>query len=258
MSTQFARRVLVRVLARFLAVFLLEASAILFLGPSRTQAQTGPTGAMTGTVTDPSGHAIANVLVTATNRGSGQAREETTGADGVYRFSQLLPGEYRVKFTAAGFKSADIESVTINVTERSGLNQVLAPEAARALSTGPDACTSFHEFATTDCSLTWHGITVYGAYDVGVGWVSHGLPENGYNYEGESLVTRNGNHPQYLIAPNNLSQTGLGIKGTQEIMYGLSAVFNASTGINPQSGQLANAPATNTINAGLPRGSYSA
>jgi hypothetical protein len=34
-------------------------------------------------------------------------------------------------------------------------------------------------------------------------------------------------------------------------------VFNASTGINPQSGQLANMAATNTINAGLPRGSYS-
>src|SRR5271165_6782007 len=43
----------------------------------------------------------------------------------------------------------------------------------------PDPCVSGHEFATTDCALTWHGITVYGAYDVGVGWVSHGLPENG-------------------------------------------------------------------------------
>src|SRR5271154_5598599 len=119
------------------------------------------------------------------------------------------------------------------------------------------ACSSVQDFYDTDCSLTWHGITVYGAYDVGAGWVSHGLPENGYNYEGESLVNRNGNHPQYLIAPNNLSQTGLGIKGTQEILYGFSAVFNASTGINPQSGQLANLAATNTINAGLPRGSYS-
>ncbi|MFY9979814.1 MAG: hypothetical protein WAK22_16425, partial [Candidatus Sulfotelmatobacter sp.] len=37
-----------------------------------------------------------------------------------------------------------------------------------------DPCASGHEFATTDCTLTWHGITLYGAYDVGVGWVSHG------------------------------------------------------------------------------------
>ena len=121
----------------------------------------------------------------------------------------------------------------------------------------PAACASVQEFLATVCPLTWHGITLYGAYDVGVGWVSHGLPENAYNYEGESLINRNGNHSQFLIAPNNLSQTGLGIKAKEEFLQGWSVVFNASTGINPQSGQLANLAATNTINAGLPRGSYS-
>jgi len=121
----------------------------------------------------------------------------------------------------------------------------------------PDPCTSGHEFATTDCALTWHGITVYGAYDVGVGWVSHGLPENGYNYEGESLVNRNGYQHRFLVAPNNLSQTGLGIRGKEEFLSGWSVVFNASTGINPQSGLLANASATDTVNNGLPRASYS-
>ena len=105
--------------------------------------------------------------------------------------------------------------------------------------------------------LTWHGITLYGAFDVGVGWVSHGLPENGVNYEGESLVNRNGNHSQFLIAQNNLSQTGLGIKGKEEFMDDWFVVFNASTGINPQSGQLANMAATNTTNNGLPRSAYS-
>jgi predicted porin len=119
------------------------------------------------------------------------------------------------------------------------------------------ACTSLHEFVGTDCPLTWNGITLYGAYDIGLGWVSHGLPENGYNYEGESLVNRNGNHSQFLIAPNNLQQTGLGIKGKVEFMDQWYGVFNASTGINPQSGQLANMAATNTTNSGLPRYAYS-
>jgi predicted porin len=126
-----------------------------------------------------------------------------------------------------------------------------------SLSDAPDPCASGHEFATTDCALTWHGITVYGAYDVGVGWVSHGLPENGYNYEGESLVNRNGYQHRFLIAPNNLQQTGLGIRGKEEFLPGWSVVFNASTGINPQSGLLANASATDIINNGLPRSSYS-
>jgi predicted porin len=121
----------------------------------------------------------------------------------------------------------------------------------------PDPCTSGHEFATTDCTLTWHGITLYGAYDVGVGWVSHGLPENGYNYEGASLVNRNGFEHRFLVAPNNLQQTGLGIRGKEEFRHGWSVVFNASTGINPQSGLLANASETDIINNGLPRSSYS-
>ena len=108
----------------------------------------------------------------------------------------------------------------------------------------PDACASGHEFATTDCTLTWHGITLYGAYDVGFGWVSHGLPENGYNYEGESLVNRNGYQHRFLVTPNNLQQTGLGIRGREEFLPGWAVVFNASTGINPQSGLLANASAT--------------
>jgi predicted porin len=121
----------------------------------------------------------------------------------------------------------------------------------------PDPCTSGHEFLTTDCTLTWHGITLYGAYDVGVGYVSHGLPENATNYEGESLVNRNGYQHRFLVAPNNLQQTGFGIRGKEEFLPGWSVVFNASTGVNPQSGQLANASATDIQNNGLPRGSYS-
>jgi predicted porin len=126
--------------------------------------------------------------------------------------------------------------------------QQLSPEAASASAPKAEAASD---------SLTWHGITLYGTLDVGVGWVSHGLPENGVNYEGESLVNRNGNHSQFLIAQNNLSQTGLGLKGKEEFLPGWFGVFNASTGINPQSGQLANQVATNVINNGLPRSSYS-
>jgi predicted porin len=132
-----------------------------------------------------------------------------------------------------------------------------ADQTAPAAPPGPAGCGSFQEFVATDCPLTWHGVTLYGAFDVGLGWVSHGLPENAYNYEGESLVNRNGNRSQFLIAPNNLSQTGLGIRGKEEFLHDWYVVFTASTGINPQSGQLANMAATNTVNAGLPRGSYS-
>src|SRR5271170_5459039 len=249
MNTRFAQRILAGL---FLAGF-----AVLFLGPSMAQAQTAATGAIAGTVTNPLGDGVANVLVTATNKGTSQARKQKTGTDGEYKFSLLPPGDYRVKFSATGFKTAAINSVSVNATERAGLNEVLDPEPAQAVPHTPDPCLNGHEFATTDCTLTFHGITLYGAYDVGVGWVSHGLPENGYNYEGASLVNRNGYEHRFLVAPNNLQQTGLGIRGKEEFLPGWSVVFNASTGINPQSGLLANASATQTINNGLPRASYS-
>jgi hypothetical protein len=138
---------------------------------------------------------------------------------------------------------------------------VLATAGSPALAqqTSPGAPSSQDMAAKADAAgpLTWNGITLYGAFDVGAGWVSHGLPENGYNYEGESLVNRNGAHPQFLVAPNNLSQTGLGLRGKEEFLPGWFAVFNGSTGINPQSGQLASAAQANTSNNGLPRKSYS-
>jgi predicted porin len=221
-----------------LSTLLVLLAAILILAPPpgvRAQASSSPSRV----VADPSGGAVANA------------------PDSVYKFALPSPGDYRVNFIATGFKTADIEWGTVNVTERAGLNQVQASEPASAAAHTPDPCASGREFATTDCTLTWHGITVYGAYDVGLGWVSHGLPENGYNYEGASLVNRNGYQHRFLVAPNNLQQTGLGVRGKEGSLHGWSVVFNASTGINPQSGLLANASATDTINNGLPRSSYS-
>jgi predicted porin len=162
----------------------------------------------------------------------------------------LPVGRYEVRATKQGY--ADETRTVISLAA----GQDAAVDIKMQLKTS-DACASGHEFAATDCALTWHGITLYGAYDIGVGWVSHGLPENGYNYEGASLVNRNGYQHRFLIAPNNLQQTGLGIRGKEEFLPGWSVVFNASTGINPQSGLLADASKTQIINNGLPRASYS-
>ncbi len=113
------------------------------------------------------------------------------------------------------------------------------------------------EAITDEGPITWKGITIFGTFDAGLGWVSHGLPENGQNYEGESLINKFGNHPYFGVAQNNLSQTTVGVKGEEELLPGLSGVFLASTGINPQSGQLANMPGTMVSNQGLSRTAYS-
>ena len=70
-------------------------------------------------------------------------------------------------------------------------------------------------------------------------------------------MNRNGAGSRFLVAPNNLQQTGFGIRGKEEFFHGWYIVFNASTGINPNSGLLADASKTNIVNNGLPRSSYS-
>jgi Carboxypeptidase regulatory-like domain len=88
-------------------------------------AQTASTGALTGTIKDPSGAVIPNATVTATSVDSGAARTATTGADGAYRFTLLPPGNYRVRIEASGFKPVEIPTATVNVTETEVLDRNL-------------------------------------------------------------------------------------------------------------------------------------
>jgi predicted porin len=221
---------------------------LLAMGAFQAWAQTG--ASLSGVVTDQTGAALPDVAVTIKNVDTGATRTIATDGAGHFQASGLPAGRFAIRAAKHGFADETRTGITLAV------GQDATADIKMQRST-PDACTSGHEFATTDCTLTWHGITLYGAYDVGVGWVSHGLPVNGSNYEGESLVNRNGYQSRFLVAPNNLQQTGLGVRGKEEFRPGWAVVFNASTGINPQSGLLADAPATNTVNNGLPRSSYS-
>src|SRR5437762_1313032 len=98
---------------------------LFLLLPSILGAQTSGTAGLTGTVTDQTGAAIADSMVTATNTATDQVRTTTTGSTGIYNFSLLPPGTYRVKFEATGFQPAEVTSVTLNVTETPTLNHSL-------------------------------------------------------------------------------------------------------------------------------------
>ena len=82
-----------------LAAGLLVAAVIL---PWTAPAQT-LYGTLSGTVTDKTGAVVPNVTVTVTSQGTGAVRSATTGPQGDYQFSDLLPGSYTVSFQAAGF-----------------------------------------------------------------------------------------------------------------------------------------------------------
>lgn len=80
------------------------------------RAQAAEKGALRGTVTGASGTVVANATVTATSVDTGQTQSATAGTDGTYKFD-LPPGQYLVKFEAAGFKTVEIPSATVRGTE---------------------------------------------------------------------------------------------------------------------------------------------
>ena len=139
-----------------------------WLSSSLAWAQTG--ASLSGVVTDQTGAALRDVAVTIRNVDTGARRTIATDGGGHYQASGLPPGRFEIRAAKQGFADET----------RTGISLAVGQDAAvdiKMQRSTPDACASGHEFATTDCTLTWHGITLYGAYDVGVGWVSHGLPE---------------------------------------------------------------------------------
>jgi hypothetical protein len=88
-------------------------------------AQSAGTSALTGTLTDPSGGTVPNATVTLTNTQTNQVRTATTGTDGSYRFTLIPPGTYRVRFAASGFKTSEVSTFNVNVTETPVLDRTL-------------------------------------------------------------------------------------------------------------------------------------
>jgi hypothetical protein len=78
------------------------------------------------------------------------------------RLRRRWAGQGLVLLFAAVASAAVAQEATSGAAPRA---ETIAPAPA----TGPAACASVRDFILSGCSLTWHGITVYGAYDVGVG-----------------------------------------------------------------------------------------
>jgi len=63
------------------------------------------TGSITGYITDPSGAAIPNAKVTATDVHTNVATVRTTDATGLYLITNLIPGTYTINVESQGFKT---------------------------------------------------------------------------------------------------------------------------------------------------------
>src|SRR5579864_3524232 len=87
--------------------------------------QTASTGAIAGTVTDPSGAVLAGASVKVTNETTGESRTVVSGHDGSFIAPLLLPGTYRVEVSTTGFKTLARTGVPVFVTEKQDLHLAL-------------------------------------------------------------------------------------------------------------------------------------
>jgi Carboxypeptidase regulatory-like domain/TonB-dependent Receptor Plug Domain len=95
----------------------------LFL-PSRANAQsTG--GRIRGTVTDPSGGAVAGVKVTLINEGTNTSREAQTSATGEYLFLEVPVGSYEIDIVGTGFKKYQRKGIVLVLNEIASVDVTL-------------------------------------------------------------------------------------------------------------------------------------
>lgn len=99
-------------------VFVLGLVLFMALASTEAFAQGGATGAIAGSVKDPSGAAVPGAAVEIVNQATGVTeRTMTTNANGQFTVSALPIATYRVIVSAAGFSRAEAPDIKVSVTE---------------------------------------------------------------------------------------------------------------------------------------------
>lgn len=124
---------------RFLFLcFIATFSAALFTG-SGLQAQSTSGGGIQGTLSDPTGAAVPNAVITATNTDTGVQTVRKTNGAGFYSLQPLQVGNYNVEIVAKGFQRVLQENVTVDNSQVVGLNLKLTVGAENTTITVTDA-----------------------------------------------------------------------------------------------------------------------
>lgn len=203
---------------RFLAIFTLFLTAPFVLAQIDT-------GSIVGTVRDPSGAAVPNATVTATNPATSTSQTTKTNDSGEYQFTALIPGTYAVKATAAGFSTQVTNSVAIDVQSRPAVDFTLrVGEVSQVLEV--QAMTPLLQTQTADV-----GGVVQQQQIVD-------LPLNGRRYS--DLVLLEAGIQKNLTNTNNTAPDRFSSNGNLELQnyFSLDGVDNNSGSTNLQEGSV--------------------
>jgi hypothetical protein len=123
---------------------------ITFLLVTQMFAQGGATGAITGTVQDPSGAFIANADIRITNQNTNVVeRTVASGPDGSFTAALLPVGTYTVSIQSKGFSEARFNDIVVRVTETT---RMIAKLSTRAVQQKIEVQAEVQEVNTSDAT----------------------------------------------------------------------------------------------------------
>jgi hypothetical protein len=133
---------------RRLSLFLATIAMTLFATVAFAQTTSGD---LVGTVKDPSGAIIPNANVTITNESTGVAVSMKSGSAGEFRASNLLPGQYDLAVSSAGFQPYTLHGITVELNKASTTNVTLSVGANTTVEVAAEAGVALD---TTTTNLT--------------------------------------------------------------------------------------------------------
>jgi len=177
------------------AIFLFIVSSVFSVHVS---SQTASTGALLGTVFDPTGAVVPAAKITLTNQKTNTSHFTTSGKNGDYVFPLLSPGVYEIRAEPAGYAPFLNTNVPISITESTRLDLHMQLASIRVTANVP---------ATTSMVLTESAL---------------GRVVNEEAISNLPLVTRNftqiaGLSPGVTMGTNNAGELGLGGGGLSQI-----------------------------------------
>lgn len=170
----------VGVSAYILKSLLAMLAAVVLIAGAQAQVDTG---SIIGTVTDTSGAVVSGAKVTLTNLGTGVALSTTSGTDGVYKFSPVRIGSYKLDASSQGFKTVSQTNIRVDVGTNVEVNFTMTPGA------------------TTETVEVTAAAPVLQTQDASVGQVVdqrsvNDLPLNGRNFTFLAQLVQGVNSPQ--------------------------------------------------------------
>jgi hypothetical protein len=129
---------------------LLLICVLLIFGQARSAMAQVDEGAISGTVTDPSGAVVPGAHVTLLNKDQGLSLESTSNNSGEYTFSPVRIGHYSISATAPGFATTTLPNLSVSVGQRLQANVELK---AGSTTTTVEVTTEPPQLQTSEASV---------------------------------------------------------------------------------------------------------